>query len=551
METSRCSAASRSLRAPGRCRRGYVLLYFGMFVFALMGLAALILDMGAVLLTQREMQTAADSAALVGLRLRDDVPAPWRTSPPTVVINQCGNPPAYAPADPNWQQWCDCARRVAASQAVSLTFDDDLDLADGDPRNFGAGPIIDFSGGAGDPSLAASQLMTIPATPVYKPRLQANLSNAQAGDLVAGSFQTTMGSEAADYARTDFTPANQGAAASAPSFLARLRRTNNTCGLDDTPGSSSSGPTVPLLFGRGSLLRRTSSNPNEVTVQSGVTVRGTGVADSRAAMVVGPAYPDNLPAGSGAPPIAGAAPFALQVSQWNAMVGSTATVSFLLDSLGNLGGSSGGGQLTGVTTLDSDSGSSLTVDAWPGFPAPPFTILVDREVIQVTAATAASGSTVQWQVLRGLAGTTEVQHGAQAPVVLHQTRVLGEPVALQTVSPTPPLPLLASLAVLQPQLNTSPQPPIVAYVPLYETIGTTLRVVGYGYIRWSAAVLASGPNAGQTQISVIAYGGMVASENASAKLVVPLTDPADAAALFSANRQDAQTPLLAPVLVNY
>lgn len=528
-----------------------MLLYFGIIVFAVMGLAAVVIDMGAALLSQRQMQTAADSAALVGLRFRDDVPVAWRTNPPAVVVNQCGSPPAYAPGNTDWQQWCDCARRVAASQNVSVTFDDDLNLNDGDVRQFGAGPIIDFSGGFGDPSLAASQLMTLPSPPVYKPRLQANLSNAQAGDLVAGSYQTVVGSEAADYSRSDFTPAAPGPDAAAPAFLARLRRTNNASGLDDTPGTSSSGPTVPLLFGRGSLLARSSTNPDQVTVQSGVTVRATGITDSRPALVVGPAYPDNLPVGSNTPPIAGATPFALTVSQWNAVVGSSAMVTFLVDALGNLAGSAGGGQLTAVTTLDADSGNALTVDAWPGFPATPFTILIDREIMQVTAATGASGSTVQWQVTRALGGTTQVTHSATAPVVLHQTRVVGEAVAAQTLSPPPPVPLLASLAVQQPQLAGSPQPPIVAYVPLYEVINGVARVIGYGYVQWSAAVLTGGPNTGQTQISLIPYAGMVASENAAGKLVVPLADPADAAALLTANRQDAQTPLFAPVLVNY
>lgn len=558
MQTRSRSAAGRCfplrpapLRPSRHRRHGHVLLYFGMIVFAIMGVAALVIDVGAALLTQREMQTAADSAALSGLRFRDDVPAAWRVNPPAVVLNQCGTPPTYAPTNPSWQQWCDCARRVAASQDVSVTFDDDLNLTDGDPRQFGAGPIIDFTGGVGDPSLVASQTITLPSPPVYKPRLQANLSNAQAGDLVAGSYQTVVGSESSNYTRTDFTPAAQGPDATAPSFLARLRRTNNTGGLDDTPGTSSGGPTVPFLFGRGSVLARTSTNSDQITVQSGVTVRATAIADSRPALVAGPAYPDNLPLGSGAPPIAGTTPFALQVSQWNAVVGSASAVTFVVDSFGNLGGSSGGGQLTAVTTLDADAGNSITVDAWPGFPATPFTVLVDREIMQVTAATASSGSSLTWQVTRGIGGTPQMTHSASTPVMLHQARVIGEAVIPQTLSSPPPVPLLANLAVQQPQLASSPQPPIVAYVPLYEAINSVTRVVGYGYVQWSAVLTSGGANAGQTQITVVPYAGMVASENAAGKLVIPLTDLADAAALLTANGQDAQTPLLAPVLVNY
>ena len=44
-----------------------------MIFFGLMGLAALVIDMGFARLAQREMQTAVDSAALEGLRFGDDV----------------------------------------------------------------------------------------------------------------------------------------------------------------------------------------------------------------------------------------------------------------------------------------------------------------------------------------------------------------------------------------------------------------------------------------------------------------------------------------------
>ena len=52
-------------------RAGYALVLFVLIFFGLMGLAALVIDMGFARLAQRQMQTAADSAALEGLRWRD------------------------------------------------------------------------------------------------------------------------------------------------------------------------------------------------------------------------------------------------------------------------------------------------------------------------------------------------------------------------------------------------------------------------------------------------------------------------------------------------
>ena len=51
-------------------RAGYALVLFVMIFFGLMGLAALVIDMGFARLAQRQMQTAVDSAALEGLRWR-------------------------------------------------------------------------------------------------------------------------------------------------------------------------------------------------------------------------------------------------------------------------------------------------------------------------------------------------------------------------------------------------------------------------------------------------------------------------------------------------
>ena len=98
-------------------RSGNVLVIFGFLVFACMAIAAIVLDVGFARLTQHEMQTAADTAALEGLRYRDFLPAAWRpngtTTPnlPAALVSQCGPQPSttFNPTNPEWQEWCDCA----------------------------------------------------------------------------------------------------------------------------------------------------------------------------------------------------------------------------------------------------------------------------------------------------------------------------------------------------------------------------------------------------------------------------------------------------------
>ena len=64
-------------------------------------------------------------------------------------------------------------RRWAAQQMVVNTFDDDLNTADGDTSNFGAGPVISFENSPGIPDeaqdIAASQTILIGSPSVYKP----------------------------------------------------------------------------------------------------------------------------------------------------------------------------------------------------------------------------------------------------------------------------------------------------------------------------------------------------------------------------------------------
>ncbi len=52
-------------------RAGYVLVLFVMLLFGIFAMVALVIDIGFARLAQRQMQTAADSAALEGLRYVD------------------------------------------------------------------------------------------------------------------------------------------------------------------------------------------------------------------------------------------------------------------------------------------------------------------------------------------------------------------------------------------------------------------------------------------------------------------------------------------------
>jgi hypothetical protein len=202
-------------RATQLHRGGYTLVFFAMLMFALMGLAALVIDIGFARLTQRQMQTAVDSAALEGLRGQETVP--------------------YS------------ARQTAARKIASWHFDDDLDTASDDGAfdtssgHFGAGPAVDFSGGAGEPALIASQTMSVnPDSPVYKPVFVD-------GTISANGFKVAM-----------------------------LR---GGTGIPDADVYSV-GPSLLYLFARGSMI-------NRQLIQDGITIRATGVADARPATAVG------------------------------------------------------------------------------------------------------------------------------------------------------------------------------------------------------------------------------------------------------------------------
>jgi hypothetical protein len=247
-------------RSDGRpsSRRGAVMVQFAMLAFGFFALAAVVIDMRLASYTQQQMQTASDSAALEALRQRDEF-----------GVAQV---------------------RATARDSIEYIFDDDLNASNGDPLRIGAGPVLRLTGGTAVDN--ASALLTVPQNPVYDPVLQLNASNEQSGDVVTGAFDPDADhSESFDYSRADFTPA-AAAATNAQAVLVRLRRTNDVDGLDQVAGTSSSGPTIPFLFGLGSTIHRSAgSSYNPRT--DGVTVRSTSIAAERRALEVsgpGPAY---------------------------------------------------------------------------------------------------------------------------------------------------------------------------------------------------------------------------------------------------------------------
>jgi len=292
-------------------RGGYVLVLLAFLLIGILGLAALLIDVGLVRLTREQMQTATRNAALEGLRFRDQLPPGWEPSlnADPEFVAACG---AGSAADPDWR---DCVRRWLASQNVVQHFDSDFDPQSSDTVSLGAGPVMSVTGGIGPAELAASALIEVTADRAYRPQqasgapgLELNLENAPAGDLVAGTWlDGVQPIEDSSYVRSDFQPQEGNDSAS---FLERMRRTSDVGGLDRLPGISTSGPTLPLLFGRGTLVQTGPQNSGSRLRLQGFVVRSVSIATARPALSVGPALPNATP------PVPGALPIMVHESAW-------------------------------------------------------------------------------------------------------------------------------------------------------------------------------------------------------------------------------------------
>ncbi len=318
--------APRGQRNPPSRRRqqaGYALVLVVLLLFGLMGLAALVIDVGFARLAQRQMQTAVDAAALEGLRFRDEIPEHIAE-----MIEDAGGdaPPEGDRSDPAWREY---ARRWLASRMVNETFEDYIDPNTGEQIRYGAGPEIEFEGGFGPEELAAGQTVKLDRLGVWTPSLQLNSRNHHYGDVVAGKYDydplqegvpaELPGRETQDYQVTGFEPKPEGTPpqelADAPALLVRLRRTNNFSGWDEEHGVSSHGPTLPFMFARGALIGKVPDaqySPRE----NGITVRALAIAEARPAVAVGVARSRAL---GDQFDLLGAELLAVRTSVWNSL----------------------------------------------------------------------------------------------------------------------------------------------------------------------------------------------------------------------------------------
>lgn len=249
----------RTKRSTGQ-RRGAVLVWFAVFLFVLLPLMMMIVHLGMVTLTRRQMQTAVNSAAIEGLRFRDDT-----------TISEL-------------------ERREKVRSLVSAIFDDDLNPDNGDTLRLGAGPTIVFDDDPTDIPLpgtdfVASRTIKPGNVGVYKPDLKANLGDEIDGDMVRGQeIDTISHTEANNYTRTDFRPVGDpdfDSSIGADEFLVRLRRSDEEYGPTDD--AHNSGPPIPFLFGRGPYGGTDLLNRRE----RGTIVRATAIAQAKPVITVG------------------------------------------------------------------------------------------------------------------------------------------------------------------------------------------------------------------------------------------------------------------------
>lgn len=286
-------------------QRGVAFVLVILMMFGIMGMLALAVDMGIVLMTRTQMQTAVDTAALEGLRMRD------------------------ASRDDTYAQR-DLDRRKSASRIAGLVFDADGVIStselDGEYDDTLGSPIFDVDPGALDGTNSPGDLRrtigargpSLDGVGIYKPRLELNLDNEQHGDLVQGVYvgdhsSVRLSEEGKRYFRNDFQPIDTMRESFedpvADAFLARMRRTNDFVGLDNIDGVSSAGPPLSLMFGNGGLVPSGDPRREYSYRHHGITVRATAIAQARPVLTVGP--PVNIDTIQRYKLILGRAPFVL------------------------------------------------------------------------------------------------------------------------------------------------------------------------------------------------------------------------------------------------
>ncbi|WP_197443528.1 Tad domain-containing protein [Maioricimonas rarisocia] len=291
-------------------REGTILVGLAVFLFVLLPILALVLHTGLITLTRRQMQTAAHSAALEGLRHRDAVAVTWTDSAnhPAGMWDACGEPPDQEAEPEAYAAWLECARRWSSGRHVQMVFDGDLHAGTESSVRLGAGPDVQFqeTDGIAVPGTQFIASRKIVGVAPFRPHLEPNTIDDPHGDQLSGQYLPgTSHTEDADYVRDDFAdPADPRYETSqtADAYLVRLRRTQPSGqpapGLDAVAGVNSTGPTVPFLFGLGANTRAVQDssaadpdNPDPAALwnrrQRGTIVRATAIAQARPAVTVG------------------------------------------------------------------------------------------------------------------------------------------------------------------------------------------------------------------------------------------------------------------------
>jgi len=498
--------------APRRraARGGYVLLLVAVMLFVLMALGALVIDFGLVRLTQRQMLAATDTAAMEGLRWRDvqqweQLPSGWLTNPS--FLQAIGANSASGLVDPIDATQQDAIRRWAAANMISLMTASNADDT-ADPANYGFGPQVQFTattagGGLAGPLVAPGQ------PPVYQPQLQTNSGNATNGDIVSGSYGPDgPGVEQSDYTRNDYSPVASSASSMTqpPSMLVRMRRVAPGNSLDQESGVSSSGGTVPFLFGYGAAIDRTSA-------AQGVTVRGTSIAS------VG-FNPANNPQISSSDPYYADYP----------TIGMTSSVGWAAYSQTNLPPSA----MIGAAAIAIYSDPAGGNDQWSPLVAAnsAVTLLVGSDNVVALQQQTSSGQPVNVGFL--VDPSTWIQNQPQPQNTLPGLVWLGQK-AMATA------PTSAAAADTLPS-NAS------VYVILVSAVAPN-QVVGFG----AADRFSYSPSSNRqpATITLTPVQNRVAWANASASLVQPLQlQPGVTADALWTLRAAVQYPLFSPVLVN-
>jgi len=307
-------------RRVGRERsRGTVMVLFAMITVVLLGMLALVIELGTVRVGRERMQAASDAAALEVLRERDYVRPSLGTEDAAVRDHDRRS------RNRLMASWPFAGENLVQAYANSVE---------------GAGSYVTLDTQVDPGNNALNRGLVLGQAGSSIPFLQTNYMgdvglgsgvNAKYGDIVSGSFTghdpgaqigydgNPIRREQSGYDRVDFTPADPGSAPFADSVLVRMRRTrpygqsstSPWSGLDEQASVSSTGYTMPLLFGLGTLF--SSQNPADgySVRHHGIPLRSTSIAQARPAVRVGEARPD-----LGVQWAVGAAPISMDYREW-------------------------------------------------------------------------------------------------------------------------------------------------------------------------------------------------------------------------------------------